>query len=194
MMYQASFVHPIAGACPGSTVNVELPESIPTDLKALGAILRKARLLSSGQRVHEARPYVGNRFVVWPSRVPGGWFSISLKPLWVVNVEALPEWHLYAPEAMLTVEGGRPRTLAVQRYEALPGTAEWNTTSATGEVDVLFHLGVSGRPTSRRCKRAYINAELRMVMVFDTETLRDDVIRNSWARVPLEARDGRVSL
>jgi hypothetical protein len=47
-----------------------------------------------------------------------------------------------------------------------------------------MHTGV--HTTSRRCKRAYINAELRVVMVFDRDTLRDEVIRNSWERVPAE--------
>jgi hypothetical protein len=187
MLYQVTFVHPIAGPCPDATQTVELPAVLPTDHKALGKLLRRAGLLMSGQRVNEAKPYGGNRFVVWPQRVPGGMFSMTFKPMWVVEHEAQPEWHLYAPGSMLRAEssprGVAGRYHAVQRYEVLPAGQAPNTTPGEG-YDVVMHTGV--HTTSRRCKRAYINAELRVVMVFDRDTLRDEVIRNSWERVPAE--------
>lgn len=76
--YQVSAIHPISNPG-GPTVfaDYSFDDAAFTDAKTLGAALRQARILCAGTRVREWR-VEGNRTIVFPTREPGGWHSITL--------------------------------------------------------------------------------------------------------------------
>lgn len=78
MITDITFVHPIAGKCPDATMlDVYLPDGAAADRKAMAKALRNAGVLTSGVSVREMR-VDGDKVVCFPSRVPGGWHSLTL--------------------------------------------------------------------------------------------------------------------
>jgi hypothetical protein len=75
--YTVTFVHPIAGQCPDATVTRTLPDGAFADSRKLAAALRADRILFTGQRIREMR-VEGDKTIIFPTRVAGGWHSITL--------------------------------------------------------------------------------------------------------------------
>lgn len=76
--YTVTFVHPVAGQCPDSTVKVNtIPDGAFSDRTKLGAALRARGIMFRGQHIREMR-VEGDKTIVFPSRTPGGWHSITL--------------------------------------------------------------------------------------------------------------------
>lgn len=89
--------------------------------------------------------------------------------------------HKYAPAVLGVFSEGRYRDCAVAGYVAHPPGTHPNSgiRPEFWAVEFRFH----GAPSRfRGCEYAYINAQLRMVLVF--RDLRDEVVRKQWRTVP----------
>lgn len=76
--YTVTFVHPIAGQCPDATIRCNtLPDAAFSDRRKLAAALRARGILCRGQRIREMR-VEGDKTIVFPTHVAGGWHSIAL--------------------------------------------------------------------------------------------------------------------
>jgi hypothetical protein len=95
--------------------------------------------------------------------------------------------HRYAPDAVLVVNGRKGLYALVQGYYSYPIGAHPPECPLIKDC-VAVKLVTKHGDRWYGCHRAYINAELKMVLV--GHNLRDEV-RQKWAMVPQDLQDGR---